>query len=117
MNDDDRRDMTETMEKLNTDIERTRESLDKVIDQISRKRMMAASVVHRIIASKDIMELYEDTLDEFESGKKKQRWEVVPRNKIIKIWRSFSKTGEVTSEEIFEIYEQTVDNLKQVIVN
>jgi len=77
----------------------------------------ALNIVRQIIASKGIAELYEDTLDEFENGKKKQHWEVVPRIKVIKLWRDFSRTGVVTLEEIFEIYEQTIDNLKQIIVN
>ena len=39
------------------------------------------------------------------------------KEEIIKIWKDFILTGDVTLAEIHDIYEQTLHNLKQIVVN
>jgi hypothetical protein len=83
------------------------------------KPFMPENAVGRFFktASADIRDVYEDTIEQFESGKKKQPWELVKRNQALRVWKKFGGTGEITKEDIFEIYELTKENLVKVIVN
>ena len=83
------------------------------------KKFMPDDAVGRFFktASADLQEVYEDTIDQFESGKKKQPWELVKRSQALPVWKKFGGTGEVTKEGIYEIYELTKENLIKVLVN
>lgn len=88
------------------------------IEGWTEKQKMAHRVACKWLKyADDLTSMYEDTLTEFEEGKKHQKWDVVDRNKVIKVWKDFALTGDVTLAEIHDIYEQTLHNLKQIVVN
>ena len=59
----------------------------------------------------------EEVLQEFRSGKLKETWELIPKNEILKVWKDFMLTGDVSDADIFEIYQITLSNIKKMLVN
>ena len=61
----------------------------------------------------DLNILSNQLVKDFESGNK-EKWSLISKNKILKIWEDFHTTGDVSADALYDIYEQVLENLKKI---